>query len=421
MKKGNVYYERVKIDGMDTIRKIPVSTLAEAKQYRAARLIKHAQAKEGVVEGVESPYEKPKRQVKADVSFDELCQAFLDAGLPDKKGKFKEGVQLSGEKRRVEWLRSWPGWKERDLHATNNATLYAYSLWRKSQPNQIKNGRVIDAEVHTLKNILGFAELAELIPTNPLSGQVRKFKGKSVSAKECCCLSADELHCIAETFFDSPHSEVLGFQMLFEAFTGVRTSEALACRWDAKYMEAGHIDGDHIHLARRKAGVNPWAQIHPALAELLKVMKLWRSQRVFVGHEHKAQMRYADSPWFFPSPFNPMQPVGKQSLAHSLRKRVEGLINAGDLPTGARRTSHGCRAFYVMVRRSEFVSDGQIAAEIGDVSGAPIIIKHYGPLPPNWMDSKEGKITWLPKGKPAWDKVAENLKASGKIVSYDAA
>jgi len=44
-----------------------------------------------------------------------------------------------------------------------------------------------------------------------------------------------------------------------------------------------------------------------------------------------------------------------------------------------------------------------IAAEIGDKSGATIIEKVYGGLPPNWMTTDKGKIGWLPaNGEPAW-------------------
>lgn len=142
-------------------------------------------------------------------------------------------------------------------------------------------------------------------------------------------------------------------------------------------------------------------------------MKLWHDTR------------YPKSPWFFPSYSAPEQAVGVQSLAHALRREVTELIEAGKLPQDARRTSHGMRAFYVWVRRSEGIADGIIAAEIGDVTGAAIITKHYGPLPPNWRDSKEGKVTWLPgvdkeTGKqilPAWVALLERRKMPENVVA----
>jgi hypothetical protein len=85
------------------------------------------------------------------------------------------------------------------------------------------------------------------------------------------------------------------------------------------------------------------------------------------------------------------------------------------------------RAFYVWVQRSEGIADGIIAAEIGDVTGAAIITKHYGPLPPNWRDSKEGKVTWLPgvdketqkQILPAWEALLEKRKMPENVVTLE--
>lgn len=416
LKKGDAYFERVLVDGRDTTKKIPVLTLKEAKDYRVRRLAQHAQAREGILL-VESPYAKAKRRI-ASADFNELCQFFLDAGCPDKDRQFKKDKQLAEEIRRVGILRGWPGWKEQVVEQINNATLLRYEAWRRKNSTQMRNGRSIDMEVTTLKNILRCATLHEKLSVYPLANVevIKLQKGKSQHAKDHCMKSPEELHHFAERLFSVPQSEALGFQALFEAFTGVRTSEALACRWDAKYGEAGYTDGDHIHLARAKDGVNPWAQIHPTLKELLRVMKLWHDTR------------YPKSPWFFPSYSAPEQAVGVQSLAHALRREVEELIEAGKLAAGSRRTSHGMRAFYVWVRRSEGIADGIIAAEIGDVTGAAIITKHYGPLPPNWRDSKEGKVTWLPgvdketqkQIPPAWEALLEKRKMPDNVFALQA-
>jgi lipoyl-dependent peroxiredoxin len=70
--------------------------------------------------------------------------------------------------------------------------------------------------------------------------------------------------------------------------------------------------------------------------------------------------------------------AAKGSLAHALAK-------AGPLVLGRRITSHGMRSFYVTVRRSQGISDGQIAAEIGDRTGPSIIASTYGSIPPDWQ------------------------------------
>lgn len=60
-----------------------------------------------------------------------------------------------------------------------------------------------------------------------------------------------------------------------------------------------------------------------------------------------------------------------------------------------------------------------IAAEIGDKTGASIVSDTYGDLPPNWMDTKAGKLTWLPdKGKPAWEAFVDSWQTTVVPVQF---
>jgi integrase len=209
-------------------------------------------------------------------------------------------------------------------------------------------------------------------------------------------ISGTELHNLARYFFERSQSEVLGWQILLEAMTGCRTSEILKLRWDAKHRgEAGFIEGDWLWISRSKGGVKPFCQIHPALKETLRWLKAWRNAR------------HPESPWFLPSSrktngaprknrVTGILPVALKSLTHAL-------ADAGKKVAGAKRTSHGLRAFYVTVRRSQGITDAQIADEIGDKSGASIITSTYGAVPPNWRGA--AKLSWMPgKGcKPAWE------------------
>jgi hypothetical protein len=68
-------------------------------------------------------------------------------------------------------------------------------------------------------------------------------------------------------------------------------------------------------------------------------------------------------------------------------------------------TSHGARAFYVFVRRSQGATDAQIAYEINHVGGVATLEKVYGIAPPHWRDSKAAAISWIPKGSPAWERI----------------
>lgn len=410
--KKDGLYERVDFDGLKNWFKLEsATTIDEAKRAREQNRVNHRKWRAGEKDNDGKPYVSPyiaelrgiakaqTEQVRP-TTMDEICQLFLDSDCPDKEREFKKGKQLEEEKRRVGILRSWRGWTEQPVERITLAVLDRYETWRRQTSKLMKNGRTIDMEVTTLGNILHWATRQERIKVNPFATlKITSFqRGSSVPAKECAMKSPEEVHDYARILFGNPQSEVLGFQELFECYTGVRTSEAIRCRWDAKYEEAGFSDGSHLHLNRSKSGVNPWAKIHPALGQLLKVMKLWRNTY------------YPKSPWFFPSPVDSTKPVGPQSLAHALRRITNDFIATGKLPEGTRRHSHGCRAFYVWVRRSEMAPDGLIAAEIGDATGAPIIAKHYGPLPPNWYNSKVGKITWLPgydkkmkkRIQPAW-------------------
>ena len=195
-------------------------------------------------------------------------------------------------------------------------------------------------------------------------------------------LDGNELHDLAEHFFENPQTEVLGWQLLLEAMTGCRTSEVLRLRWDAKHKgEAGFIEGEWLWLNRSKGGVKPFVTIHPALAECLEVLKRWHL------------WRYPKPFWFLPNNGG-SAPIDSCAL-------TKALATAGPLIAKAHRTSHGLRAYYVTVRRSQGISDAQIADEFGDKTGAAIVVSTYGAVPPNWRGSEA--LSWMPTdGKPAW-------------------
>lgn len=310
---GKAFFERVCIvvsgTKRDSFKKLPATKLKEAENWRNLRRAEHYKAEEGLV-AIASPYEKPAPSANAaKATMHELCQAFIDAGCPDRDRQFKTGFQLKEEKRRAELLRGWDGWGV--IPEMNNATFLRYEAYRRARNgSRIKNARTIDQEVITLKNVLRWAVLTEKLKAFPFANvEVIRFqKGEAEHAKQHCCASTDELHTIAARLFDYPRCEVLGFQMLLEAFTGMRTSEALRLRWDAKYGEPGYIDGDYLHIGRAKDGVNPWVFIHPALRALLKAMEKWRAVRV-VELDSKVKFPLTNSPWFFPSPINPEKPV----------------------------------------------------------------------------------------------------------------
>lgn len=70
-------------------------------------------------------------------------------------------------------------------------------------------------------------------------------------------------------------------------------------------------------------------------------------------------------------------------------------------------TSHGMRAFYVLIRRSQGASDEQIAFEIGHSSNGACIKNTYGSAPESWKNGGGPNLSWLPE-VPAWAELEKN-------------
>ncbi len=97
---------------------------------------------------------------------------------------------------------------------------------------------------------------------------------------------------IARKLFAHPATEVLGWQFLLEAFTGLRTSEALQLRTDAAPGAPGHlivtrsVEGAAgamgagtacwraLDIGRCKNGINPFVVMTPHLEKLLRALFL---------------------------------------------------------------------------------------------------------------------------------------------------
>jgi len=90
--------------------------------------------------------------------------------------------------------------------------------------------------------------------------------------------NADELHKLAALFFGGERSqlEVLAWQALLEAMTGLRTCEALQLRADAAPYEPGWITPDGKTLGVRRAkgqqNVNPFVEIRDGLRSVLDAL-----------------------------------------------------------------------------------------------------------------------------------------------------
>lgn len=396
-KKGS-YFERVLIDGQNTFRKLAATREREAVEARATNRAQYAQYRRGMP-GVRNPYTS---FVGKDAQILKIIEAYKAAGCPRRsKKKVRSEITRGQVEYSLDKICEWPGWNHQAIEMIDARVLTRYEIWRREHGKKISNGRTIDLEIAYLSGALRWAVWQGLISRNPLAG-IERPSFQDAATRHCRdhrAVDADELHEIIRELFMHEDSEVLGWQYAFENFSGVRTSEALALRTDAKPGEPGSIEGGVLHIKRAKEGVNPYIRLHPALIELLVAHSAWK------------EFRFPKSPWFFPSPVHPAMPVTKGALSHALRRKLKG----------KRRTSHGSRAYYVTARRSDFEpgktvppTDGQIAAEIGDVTGAPMVQAVYGGLPPNWLDSKIGKISFLPNGPRAW-KIFYDLKELERV------
>lgn len=366
------YYERPRINGRRTWRVLQGRTLKLAREEMAARRTDQARSTYGMARNPYAP---------TPTTFRELFEVYKAAGCPTRRHQKRTGKSLADTLAHLKFL--GPFWNDQRPHQIRIADCLKY---RNSRADGNRKTRAIDLELTTLSNILDWAIAAGKLESNPIRSRPR-FHRTIRHCRETMPADARELHELAAHLFEQRKSEVLGWQLLLEAMTGCRTSEVLKLRWNAGPGQPGHIEGDWLWLARSKGGVNPFVKLHPALKQTLDALKRWR------------QWRYPTSPWFLPGLRHKGQhPVTACSLNHAL-------AIAGPLIARAHRTSHGLRAYYVTVRRSQGISDAQIAAEIGDKSGASIIVSTYGAIPPNWQG--RAGMDWLQKGaKPAWSVLA---------------
>ncbi len=307
------------------------------------------------------------------------ADGYLDRDLAKRTAKTE-----SDEKRHCKTL--WLFWGAIKVANVSDITSDDYARWRKD-PKRLRQGtgdRITDRELNTLNNAFRYAKRRGLIRLNPLANRPKYQPTNAVHhCREFMPGDAEQLHAGAALLFGHPHSAVLGFQMLFEAYTGLRTCEVLKWRTDSGADGFGYVMGQFLRVWRCKNQhlVNPYVNVHDGMVELLAAHKAWKEDH------------YPKSPWFFPSHFGG-DCVNKSALAHALRR----LHRNG----GKKFTSHAMRAFYVTVRRSQGATDALIAHEIGHQSGGATLAGTYGGVPPNWLNGGGPNLEWLPASERAW-------------------
>lgn len=378
--KGRLY-ERT-IEDKTHYRLLPTADLDDAKEIVEARRRRYLMWKEGVP-GYGNPYHQGRP-----TTLPVLVPLFLAAGAPGAKRTARARSTSENIASRVSVLVKWPGWESLGLDSYRIQHVEAYADWRFADGNMTK-GAAIDKELSILRQLILWAVRKGYITRDPFVGVTfpRYYEGNPTKCREHQPEGPEQLHAVAQNLFRHPRSIVLGFQYLWEAFTGMRTAETITLLRHAKEGEHGFIDWErgHIRIVRGKKGVNPFIRITPELESLIRA--------IFVWHDSA----FPTSKWLFPSPSCFVYHVNRTALTKALT-RV-----SNEICDGKRLTSHGARAYYVTVRRSHRIPDEQIADELGDLTGAPMIIHTYGDIPPNWRDADVEPVKFIPESGPAWN------------------
>jgi integrase len=321
----------------------------------------------------------------------QLAEQYLAAGCPKRRAGHRTAQTLAEEKKRVATLLQW--WNKKtpgEIAAAGPELQRRYHTWRTA-PARLKRhsrggDRQVDKEIITLSNILHHATQNPLrtgLTQNPLKTKITfRDPAQITHCREHMPANPDELHAIARYLFTSRKSEILGWLTLLQSMIGHRISELLKLRRDAKTEhDPGYRFEDTLHLykSRTTKKTDPYREIKNELRAVLEAFDLWHYKRY--GRDR--------TPWFFPSPEDPSKPLTASALTHALAR----ICPAMGIP---KRTSHGLRAYYANVRRSQGESDTKIAEEMGHHSGIILMQQVYG-------DRLKYKLTWRPKETPpAW-------------------
>jgi hypothetical protein len=196
---------------------------------------------------------------------------------------------------------------------------------------------------------------------------------------------------------------------LYEGATGLRSEETVLLRMDARSDEPGGLTPDGRSMcfrrARKSKKFNLYVQVHEGLKLIRQAHKMWHAKR------------YPLSPWCFPGrERKTLRHVNKSPLTKSLdrlhqvyvdfRKTEKDPKEFPKKPHLTRKyTSHGAgRAFYVLVRRSQGVSDPQIAYELNQIGGVGTLEQVYGLPPEHWKNGNAPLLTEMKQKYRLWQR-----------------
>lgn len=332
-----------------------------------------------------------------------IVSEYIAAGCPQRDRMPRTGRALAEERRVLGLALEW--WGDRDPRSIRPTDFEAYAQQRTSRSKVDTEAprpalRAAELELNALSNACAYAVRCGRLEANPFAERPAL---RAPSQVEHCSAHQpaddDELHRIMDHLFADPRTVVSAARLAVEAMTGLRTSEAIGLRWDARDLGAAGAQPGYmatlatrpepiLYVARAKRGLNPAV---PMSAPLQEFVRVWRSYAT----EH-----WPGNPWWFPAG-QPGRPTPASLERHAepdqLSRDLGAAAAALQLP---RRTSHGLRAYYVSVRRSQGIADAQIGDELGHNSGPALVRSTYGEAAAVFG---RGHLDWLPTGRPpAW-------------------
>jgi len=368
-------------------------------------------------------------------TVDKLAGQYLEAGCPKRDGTPRTGKQLKDELRNVANVRRLLGkvlWTKlnfedlEDYHVKRVAEIRTGSRADISVPDSWQGHRSVEIEERALSSMLRWAVRHSRktgVTSNPIAHDrpLHCHPEKVRHCRDSMPPNVDTLNAIANLFFETEQTEVLGWLVFFEAMLGSRSNEIIRLQITADTTVPGHIDGDfrtarlpslprercignspilQLYESETTKGTFQYGIIHKALGSMLEAFFAWH------------QLRYPKSKFYFPAPKPLLAPAGwtpgsTPIAGDALTRALRWAIKALGLP---RITSHGLRAYFANVLRTHGVPDHEVALLMGHTTRGQLVVDVYGTIP-------KSKLTWLPiKGLPAWSRwIAHPALVDGQL------
>lgn len=421
---GRKYIRPRLTNGQRPYLSLGTKSISEAIKMRDSRKAAKSAAKIGIAIEPEAAAQK------ASVSVAKVIHRYQADGYPGKKGVLRNpGRHLAEEVRYTKTLLNYFNTESSAADLVQN-DLDEYKDWRVARikandrkrleskgeqyiDSKAQRGlRTVDLELNCLNNAMRWAVRKNLLKSNPIASRARYHTiTDAIHCREFAAANCTELHHIAGSLMASRRSETLGWQLLYEGMTGLRSEETVRLRIDARPDEPGGITEDGQSLCVRRAQKskkqNSYVLIHKGLKRVMQAHRIWHAQR------------YPLSPWYFPGRDKRSQKhIDKDVLTKALGRLYKIFVDFRDQEPDPKKfpsvphltkkyTSHGAgRAFYVLVRRSHGISDAQIAFELNQTGGVGTLEQVYGLPPEHWKDGRSPKLSWLPsKEYFAWKQI----------------